>query len=173
MEYTELTENIKIWSIDKGLDATDPRKQMAKLMEEFGELCAGVNKSNTEVIIDSIGDMAVVMIIMAQQLEIENFDISETGLIINQHAGNLLFMTYLLGGLAQAIDNHDDRFPSERGVSADLHCVLYALHAFANYYHLDFKDCLEYAWDEIAYRKGEMVNGVFVKEDDLKSKNEG
>ena len=29
------------------------------------------------------------------------------------------------------------------------------------------EECLEQAWNEIAERKGEMVNGVFVKESDL------
>ncbi|MHC8517016.1 MazG-like family protein [Sporosarcina sp. ITBMC105] len=32
---------------------------------------------------------------------------------------------------------------------------------------LELQDCLQYAYDEIAGRKGEMVNGIFVKESDL------
>lgn len=32
---------------------------------------------------------------------------------------------------------------------------------------LDIEDCVAMAYDEIKDRKGEMVNGVFVKEDDL------
>lgn len=34
---------------------------------------------------------------------------------------------------------------------------------------LDFKKCLEMAYNEIADREGKMVNGVFVKEADLKN----
>lgn len=34
---------------------------------------------------------------------------------------------------------------------------------------LDFKECLEMAYNEISDRKGKMVNGVFVKEADLKN----
>ncbi len=32
---------------------------------------------------------------------------------------------------------------------------------------LDMVDCLEKAWDDIKDRKGRMVDGIFVKEDDL------
>lgn len=35
-----------------------------------------------------------------------------------------------------------------------------------------FDDCLELAWDEIKNRKGKMINGLFIKEDDLNGKNE-
>lgn len=34
---------------------------------------------------------------------------------------------------------------------------------------LDFNECLEHAYGEIKNRKGQMVNGVFVKEEDLKN----
>tara|TARA_R100000008_G_scaffold18244_2_gene9155 strand:+ start:4488 stop:4904 length:417 start_codon:yes stop_codon:yes gene_type:complete len=34
---------------------------------------------------------------------------------------------------------------------------------------LSFKDCLEKAWEDIKDRKGRMVDGIFVKETDLKN----
>lgn len=33
---------------------------------------------------------------------------------------------------------------------------------------LDVEDCIQMAYDEIKDRKGKMVNGVFIKEEDLK-----
>ena len=33
-------------------------------------------------------------------------------------------------------------------------------------YNLDFKDCVESAYNEIADRKGKMIDGTFVKEGD-------
>lgn len=33
---------------------------------------------------------------------------------------------------------------------------------------IDFYECLEFAYNEIKDRKGRMINGVFVKEQDLK-----
>ena len=37
----------------------------------------------------------------------------------------------------------------------------------ADYFELDFDECVKAAWDEIKDRKGRMIDGVFVKEGDL------
>lgn len=97
-----LTSLIEQWATDRNLHTADPNKQMLKLGEEFGELCQGMAKGNHEQIIDSIGDMYVVMTILSMQLG------------------------------------------------------------------LDIEECIKQAYEEIKDRKGKMVNGVFVKEDDLK-----
>ncbi|WP_313894704.1 MazG-like family protein [Psychrobacillus sp.] len=97
----ELTVNIKQWARERNLDTADSYKQALKLGEEFGELCEGMAKNNPEQVIDSIGDMYVVLTILSMQL----------------------------------------------GTSIE--------------------DCAACAYDEIKDRKGKMVNGVFVKEDDL------
>lgn len=101
----KLTELIRQWAVDRGLDGSDPTKQMLKLGEEFGELCQGMAKGNKDQIIDSIGDMYVVMTILSMQLG------------------------------------------------------------------LDIVACIESAYDEIKDRRGKMINGVFVKEEDLHDKN--
>jgi len=97
----ELTEKIKEWAFVRGLDTADPNKQMLKLGEEFGELCSGMTKGNNDVVIDSIGDMFVVLVVLSEQLNI------------------------------------------------------------------DIQDCVQAAYDEIKDRRGEMKDGVFVKESDL------
>ena len=101
MRASELTDLIKIWAMDRGLDIADPNKQMLKLMEEVGELAQGMAKGNREQVIDSVGDVYVVLTILSMQID------------------------------------------------------------------LDIEDCIEQAYVEIADRKGKMVNGVFVKEEDL------
>lgn len=107
MNLDKLTENIQQWAKDRNLDIADPNKQTIKLGEEFGELCEGMVKSNFDQVIDSIGDMYVVLTILSMQLGLE------------------------------------------------------------------IEDCVRLAYEEIADRKGEMVNGVFVKEDDLKPEISG
>ncbi|WP_067725329.1 MazG-like family protein [Oceanobacillus damuensis] len=102
MNLNELTTNIERWAIDRGLDTADSSKQLNKLGEEFGELCSGINKRDSTKTIDAIGDMYVVLTILAMQQD------------------------------------------------------------------TDIKECIEYAYNEIKDRKGEMVNGLFVKESDLK-----
>lgn len=66
----EVTVLIEEWAIDKGLDAADPTKQCMKLGEEFGELFEGMNKGNFPQVVDSIGDMYVVLTILALQFDI-------------------------------------------------------------------------------------------------------
>ena len=79
---------------------------MVKIMEEIGELANGINKGRKEQIIDSIGDVYVVLVILCMQLG------------------------------------------------------------------LDINDCIKVAYNEIKDRKGEMVNGTFVKEEDLEGTND-
>ncbi|WP_277679239.1 MazG-like family protein [Gracilibacillus dipsosauri] len=97
----KLTSLIETWAMVKGLDAAQPEKQMLKLMEEVGELAQGLAKSNREQVIDSIGDVYVVLTILSMQLD------------------------------------------------------------------LDIRDCVAQVYNEIKERRGQMVNGVFVKESDL------
>ncbi len=97
----ELTTKIKVWAEERNLHTADPNKQILKLGEEFGELCQGRAKDKPDQVIDSIGDMYVVLTILAMQL----------------------------------------------GTSIE--------------------ECAALAYDEIRDRKGKMVNGVFVKEEDL------
>ena len=66
LKLQKLITNVQQWSIDRGLDKADSKKQMLKLYEEFGELASGIAKGNKEVVKDSIGDVVVVLIILAK-----------------------------------------------------------------------------------------------------------
>lgn len=95
-------EQIRQWAEDRNLvDGSTPEKQMLKLAEEHGELAAALARGNHEEAKDAIGDMIVVLTILAAQLG----------------------------------------FPVEI--------------------------CITYAWNAIRHRKGKMVDGVFIKEEDL------
>lgn len=43
---------------------------------------------------------------------------------------------------------------------------------FCHQVGLDPQECFNYAWEQIAHRKGKTVNGVFIKEADLKGEKE-
>ena len=101
MNLNELTVNIIRWAENRNLHNAEPRDQTIKLGEEFGELCQGLAKGNTAQVIDSIGDMYVVLTILSEQI----------------------------------------------GISLD--------------------ECVDVAYNEIKDRQGKMINGVFVKEEDL------
>lgn len=65
---------IEQWAIDRNLHTADSSKQALKLGEEYGELCEGLSKGKPELIKDALGDMFVVMVILAMQ---ENLDLTE------------------------------------------------------------------------------------------------
>ena len=100
-EKEDITELIKKWAVDRNVVSGDPKAQMVKLLEEAGELAEGINKNKQDLIIDSIGDVYVVLVILCMQLG------------------------------------------------------------------LDINDCIKAAYEEIKDRKGKLVNGLFVKEEDL------
>jgi NTP pyrophosphatase (non-canonical NTP hydrolase) len=67
-------DRIRQWAADRNLiDGSDVKSQFVKLMEEAGELASGIAKQRDEEISDAIGDMFVVLTIIAAQkgLEIE------------------------------------------------------------------------------------------------------
>ena len=101
IETENITELIKKWATDRNVTNGDTKSQMVKLLEEAGELAEGINKNKKDLIVDSIGDVYVVLVILCMQLG------------------------------------------------------------------LDINDCIKAAYEEIKDRKGKLVNGLFVKEEDL------
>ena len=66
---SELVALIQNWALDRSLiGGSTPNAQMLKLMEEVGELAGGVCKDKADVIKDSIGDVFVVLTIIAAQM---------------------------------------------------------------------------------------------------------
>jgi NTP pyrophosphatase (non-canonical NTP hydrolase) len=65
-DWSDIYTKINRWFIDRGLDKADPRAQMLKLMEEFGELAADLAKNRDPK--DSLGDIGVVLIGLCTQL---------------------------------------------------------------------------------------------------------
>lgn len=95
-------DRIRQWAHDRNLiEGSDPKSQFVKLMEEAGELAAAIARGQQDEFEDAIGDMFVVLTIMAAQ----------TGIPI--------------------------------------------------------EECIARAWVEIKDRKGRMIDGTFIKEDDL------
>jgi NTP pyrophosphatase (non-canonical NTP hydrolase) len=67
-----MKQNILLWAEERSLlKEENAPKQMIKLTEEVGELASAILKSNKEGQIDAIGDIQVVLIILAEQLGID------------------------------------------------------------------------------------------------------
>lgn len=76
LNLTTLQNNILHWAEERNLiEGSTPTHQFVKLSEEFGELSSGFAKNNHDVVKDSIGDCAVVAIIMLGQIK-SNFSLA-------------------------------------------------------------------------------------------------
>ena len=63
---------IRDWAHARNLiDGSDPKSQFIKLMEEVGEVAAALARDKQEELIDGLGDMFVVMTIIAAQRGVE------------------------------------------------------------------------------------------------------
>lgn len=164
----KLIKNIEQWAEDRNLiKGSTPQKQFLKLMEEFGELCSGVSRNKPEVIKDSIGDCFVVMTIMNKQT-VTNFDFKSLELNLNRFPDKLnVTMTKATARLASICEKLNRPKGARFHLEYDFGYLLFCLMQFAKIHELDFLDCIQYAWDEIKDRKGKMIDGVFVKEEDL------
>nr|DAJ33134.1 MAG TPA: NTP-PPase-like protein [Caudoviricetes sp.] len=162
----ELIKRIEIWSIDRGLNNQDSGKQILKLVEEFGELVQGHLKNNVDQIKDSIGDMMVVMIIFCQQENIKIKDAlnrTSVGLFNERHLKDVdSCLKFTLRHISQLADR--PRFWPE----LDLAAITDSIANIGGAYDLTVEECLQVAYEEIKDRKGKMVNGVFVKQEDIK-----
>ena len=169
-DLTQLIKNIENWAEALNLiEGSTPKKQFIKLMEEFGELCSGVSKNKIDVVKDSIGDCFVVMVILARQFN-QNDLLDDMGYIYEHPNFNGD------GKLERSLIDTADSFLSFFFESENRElfkakisfgfCIL-GLKEAADYFVLDFAECVKAAWDELKDRKGRMIDGVFVKEGDL------
>ncbi|HDR1867899.1 TPA: MazG-like family protein [Pasteurella multocida] len=162
-EITELIQKIEQWAEDRNLiKGSTPQKQMLKLMEEFGELCGGIAKNKPDVIKNSVGDCAVVLIILAKQL---NFNIVLQTKDGNWYSKTTDYLPYFAVRSARLMLDL-----SERGRTVDefdFKLTQHYLTYICDQQGFTFTECLERAWNEIKDRKGRMVDGFFVKKEDL------
>lgn len=157
-----LEEKVEQWFIDRNLHEVNPVKQFEKLMEESGELFEGIAKGKTELIYDALGDMQVVLIGLEQQIN------NGAQIEASPQEMELLLMVHSLGELAQKLYKHvfhdETQLPFIR---PELLSLQGQIHALAIHNGTSADDCLQIAYDEIKNRKGKMVDGVFVKHEDL------
>lgn len=162
----ELIEKIEQWAIDREIHKKGTVEgQTIKTAEEIAELIKGISKDNIDLIKDSIGDVFVTFVI-GNMLD-EKFDIEVT---YKEAKRNLeIYPTENkkdgIDYLAQTItDIIRDGYYED-----SLFYGLISLLMVVDMYNLDFKNCVEIAYEEIANRKGKMINGTFVKAEDLKN----
>lgn len=176
----ELTNLITKWSIDRNLHTTNPNKQILKLIEEFGELASGIAKNKKGVVIDSIGDIYVVITIMMQQMN----DIHMTDILLTKTTQkavwsdnpykrktsekNIGMILHNIQSLYSWVDFPENQnFKKEKSHKSSVIWILKSLDNIAKKYDTNLEHCVDIAYNEIQERKGRMIDGVFVKESDL------
>lgn len=70
--------------------------------------------------------------------------------------------------LIQEAGELSDNICKGNDISDDIGDMIVVLINIAERNNLTIEECLQQAWDDIKDRKGKMIDGVFVKEDDLK-----
>ena len=162
-----LEEKVQQWFVDRNLHEANPVKQFLKLMEESGELFEGIAKDKSELIYDAIGDIQVVMIGLEQQIK------NGAQISANQQELELLLMVSSLGNIAQKLYSHvchnETQTPLIKSDLMFLDSVVSTV-SFCN--GTTAESCLEEAYEVIKDRKGKMIDGVFVKEEDLSVEDE-
>ena len=167
MNNTELENKVQQWFVDRNLHEANPVKQFLKLMEESGELFEGIAKDKSELIYDALGDIQVVMIGLEQQIK------NGAQISANQQELELLLMVSSLGNIAQKLYAHichnETQIPLIKSDLMFLDSVVSTV-SFCN--GTTAENCLEEAYEVIKDRKGKMIDGVFVKEEDLPVEDE-
>lgn len=77
LNFEKLHEFIIQWAEDRNMikpDRLTGLAQLAKVTEELGELSAGINKNDEDKVKDSLGDILVTLIILAQDLNLDLLD---------------------------------------------------------------------------------------------------
>lgn len=173
----QLIKQIEQWAEERNLiEGSTPQKQFLKLAEEIGELITGHNKRNLELIKDAVGDCFVVLAILSKQTGYwdlegdywEAIECKEAPISLYKENENysLKHILYNQGVLAmQLLDQKKGGHEEE--IHDCLGLIAYNLVPYSYGQGLDFKDCVQHAYNQIKDRKGKMVDGVFVKEEDL------
>ena len=139
-------------------------KQSLKLIEEFGELCAGYLKKNEQLTKDSIGDCAVVIVSLALLIKEDVHKIFE-GLKPVEEVDVMNCFRGLNLNICAILSYSDRRYS---GICRyDLASAVDYLKSISNILGYDFEECFELAYQEIKDRKGRWIDGTFVKEEDL------
>lgn len=72
-----------------------------------------------------------------------------------------------LAKLIQEMGELSDNICKGNDIADDIGDMIVVLINIAERNNLSIEQCLEQAWNDIKDRKGKMIDGVFVKEDDL------
>lgn len=137
-----------------------PMKQLLKTLEEIMELHTAIEDYNLKEIEDAIGDVVVTLIIYAKMKNIKLFPNGSEEL--SDSKGTAQDPYFLLDNCNKLMRLEKFTNDSVEKYHA-VQMMLFLLNQIANRFNLKIWECLHSAYKVISKRKGEMVNGTFVK----------
>jgi len=165
MEFKEFRENVIKWARERLIIPNSSYKaQYIKLIEELGELALGIRKKDEKLIKDSIGDVAVVLCVLAGLEKVDK----QIALEYNKELSDSNFQGLVskIGFLAFG-NNFTDL--GQMLFIENIRDSIYYLNKLSEELGYSFNECLEIAWNEIKDRKGYLrEDGIFIKEADYK-----
>lgn len=140
----ELQPLILEWAKEKDLlKFENAPKQRLKLLEEVGETAGAILKNKTNDIKDGIGDIFVVLVIINAQIDGDlEFDIDKMDSSFFENLSDIL---------------------KDIAYSFSLSGEISSLNEICLRLNLNLTECANLAWNEIKDRKGNTINGVFIK----------
>ena len=169
MNINELNAHIIEWAKERELDTKGTvEAQAIKTVEELSELIKAICKDKKEDIIDSIGDVYVTLVI-GNMLD-DNVDMNDLQKDIKEFFDKELIKKcsklsrkYIIEALAKQIKTILN-FRYIVFTLSDISCYLYRI---CYIYDLDFVECVESAYNTIKNRHGKLIDGMYVKDEDL------
>lgn len=169
MNINDLNTHIIEWAKERELDTKGTvEAQAIKTVEELSELIKAICKDKKEDIIDSIGDVYVTLVIgnmLDEQVDLEKIyyyadDDGNTRIDFDKED--------IINNLATSIC-HIVEIKRVTYSEIQLYEILQNLILTAYNYDLDFTDCVESAYNTIKNRHGKLIDGTYVKDEDLKN----
>ena len=161
MKMDELNTKIVEWAVEREIDKKGTiQGQAIKTIEEMSELIKGICKNDIDLIKDSIGDVYVTLVIgcMLNSTKVCTKYIYDGGKFRNKEK-ILEKVSIEMVNLSVCDEPYDYFYVAK---------LVKLLELIAIEYNTILSECVQLAYDEISRRKGKMIDGVFVKEADLK-----
>lgn len=159
----ELILNIEQWAEDRNIiKGAKPLDQAMKLFAEHGEMSDHVGNNELDKVFDDVGDVFVVLTIIAKQCNLSIFDHLDVKL---NHSGlkvDVAFLAFELAVIATEVYGWDEQ--SKHFPKYALKHAVARLRSIAEQVGLTLEYCVEQAYIDIKDRKGILIDGVFIKE---------
>jgi len=152
------------WAAERGiLRHATPRDQHVKMGEEFGEIAEAILAGSVSGLRDAIGDTLIALILLARMSGLDPMRDCYASWEADGECGREeLKLQAAFGEVSAALA----RGEKER-LAVAIGTMLGRIERLAEAYGMDPTACLTGAWLEIVDRRGEMKNGIFVKDDEV------